>query len=211
MNDQGSLKSQNMKWLVLLSAADVLAIFLFIAPEVPKGVTLTELGVGRVLSTTALPVVVLLLINVLPSEAKSVLVFWKLRNALPGCRAFTDYAPRDTRIDLDTLKANVGVFPTDPAEQNAKWYKLYRIVLAETNVRDSHRSFLMYRDMAALSFPLILIVPLALKVTGVAITAAWLAAMLFLLQYLLTAVSARWSGIRFVCNVLALHSVKKVA
>jgi hypothetical protein len=210
MSDHSSLKSQNMKWLVLLAAADVLAIFLFVAPEIAKGVTLTELGVGRVLTTTVLPVVVLLLVNVLPHEVKSSLVFWKLRDALPGCRAFTRYAPRDRRIDMVALKKNIGACPSEPADQNAKWYKLYKQVPADSTVRDAHRHFLMYRDMAALSLPLIVLVPAGLYLTGVARTALWSAAALFFIQYILTALSARWSGVRFVCNVLAVHSAKKV-
>jgi len=212
MSEQGgqSLKSQNMKWLVLLAIADVLAIFLFVAPELTRGVALTELGVGRVLTTAILPVVVLLLVNVLPHEWKSSLVFWKLRDALPGCQAFTKYGPRDQRVDMAALKKNVGAFPEEPADQNAKWYKLYKHVPTDPTVRDAHRHFLMYRDMAALSFLLILLVPAALYFIGVACNALWFAVALLVTQYLVTALSARWSGVRFVCNVLAVHSAKKV-
>lgn len=205
------LKSQNMKWLVILAAADVLAICLFVAPSVASGVTLTELGIGRVMTTTVLPVLVLLLVNVLPHEVKSSLVFWKFRDALPGCQAFTRYAPRDQRIDMAALKKNVGAFPTAPADQNARWYKLYKQVPADPTVRDAHRHYLMYRDMAALSLPLIVLVPAALYFTGLAPAAQWSAAALFLVQYILTALSARWSGVRFVCNVLAVHSARKVS
>lgn len=208
---EGTLKSQNMKWMVSLAAADVLAIFVFVAPQIASGATFTQLSVGRLLTATVLPVVVLLLVNVLPHEVKSSLVFWKGSNALPGCRAFTRYAPRDQRIDMVELKRNVGAFPTEPAEQNAKWYQLYKQVSADATVRDAHRHFLVYRDMAALSLPLIVLVPAVLSFIGIAGTALWLAASLFSIQYLLTAVSARWSGVRFVCNVLAAHSAKKVA
>jgi hypothetical protein len=199
-----------MKWLVLLAAADVVATFLFVAPELARGVTITELGVGRVLTTTVLPAVILLLVNVLPHEVKSSLVFWKLQDALPGCRAFTKYAPRDQRIDMVALKKNVGAFPSEPAEQNAKWYKLYKQVPSDPTVQDAHRQFLLYRDMAALSLPLIVLVPLALYFGGATRAALWVAAGLFLTQYVLTALSARWSGVRLVCNVLAAHSAKKI-
>lgn len=205
-----SLKSQNMKWLVLLAVADVLVILLFIVPEIARGVTLTGLGVGRVLTTSVIPVVILLLVNVLPHEWKSSLVFWKLRDALPGCQAFTKYGPRDNRIDMAALKRNVGAFPMEPAEQNAKWYKLYKLVPADPTVRDAHRHFLMYRDMATLSLPLVVLVPAALYLVNASPAGQWLAAALFFVQYLLTALSARWSGVRFVCNVLAVHSAKKV-
>ena len=209
-NGERSLKSLNMKWLVLLAAADVLFVLLFVAPDLLNGVTLTQIGVGRVLTTTVMPVVVLLIVNVLPHDVKSMLVYWKPLGVLPGCEAFTKYGPRDPRIDMAALKKNVGALPTESTEQNSKWYKLYKLVPNEPEVQEAHKMFLMYRDIAVLSLPLVALVPLALNVVGVSNSTLALAAGLFIVQYLLTALSARWSGIRFVCNVLAIHSARKV-
>ena len=209
-NGERSLKSLNMKWLVLLAAADVLFVLRFVAPDLLNGVTLTQIGVGRVLTTTVMPVVVLLIVNVLPHDVKSMLVYWKPLGVLPGCEAFTKYGPRDPRIDMAALKKNVGALPTESTEQNSKWYKLYKLVPNEPEVQEAHKMFLMYRDMAVLSLPLVALVPLALNVVGVSNSTLALAAGLFIVQYLLTALSARWSGIRFVCNVLAIHSARKV-
>jgi len=205
-----SLKSLNMKWLILLAVADVLAVLFFVAPEILNGASLSQVGVGRVLTTTVVPVAVLLIVNVLPHDVKSMLIYWKPRGMLPGCKAFTKYGPGDHRIDMIALKKNVGALPTDPQEQNAKWYKLYKLVANEPEVVEAHKLFLMYRDMAAMSFALIALVPVVLFALGTAHWAPWLAAGLFVAQYLMTALSARWSGIRFVCNVLAVHSARKV-
>lgn len=210
-NGERSLKSLNMKWLVLLAAADVLFVLLFVAPDLLNGVTLTQIGIGRVLTTTVMPVVLLLIVNVLPHDVKSMLVYWKPLGVLPGCEAFTKYGPRDPRIDMAALKKNVGALPTDSTEQNSKWYKLYKQVPNEPEVQEAHKLFLMYRDMAALSLPLVALVPLSLNVAGVSNSTLMLSAGLFVVQYLLTALSARWSGIRFVCNVLAIHSASKIA
>ena len=210
-NGERSLKSLNMKWLVLLAAADVLCVLLFVAPDLLNGVTLTQIGIGRVLTTTVMPVVLLLIVNVLPHDVKSMLVYWKPLGVLPGCEAFTKYGPRDPRIDMAALKKNVGALPTDSTEQNSKWYKLYKQVPNEPEVQEAHKLFLMYRDMAALSLPLVALVPLSLNVAGVSNSTLMLSAGLFVVQYLLTALSARWSGIRFVCNVLAIHSASKIA
>lgn len=210
-NGERSLKSLNMKWLVLLAAADVLFVLLFVAPDLLNGVTLTQIGIGRVLTTTVMPVVVLLIVNILPHDVKSMLVYWKPLGVLPGCEAFTKYGPRDPRIDMVALKKNVGALPTDSTEQNSKWYKLYKQVPNEPEVQEAHKLFLMYRDMAVLSLPLVALVPLSLNVAGVSNSTLALAAGLFVIQYLLTALSARWSGIRFVCNVLAIHSARKIA
>lgn len=209
-NGERSLKSLNMKWLVLLAAADVLFVLLFVAPDLLNGVTMTQIGIGRVLTTTVMPVVVLLIVNVLPHDVKSMLVYWKPLGVLPGCEAFTKYGPRDPRIDMAALKKNVGALPTESTEQNSKWYKLYKQVPNELEVQEAHKLFLMYRDMAVLSLPLVVLVPLSLNVASVSNPTLSLAAGLFVVQYLLTALSARWSGIRFVCNVLAIHSARKV-
>lgn len=106
-NGERSLKSLNMKWLVMLAAADVLFVLLFVAPDLLNGVTLTQVGIGRVLATTAMPVVVLLIVNALPHDVKSMLVYWKPLGVLPGSEAFTKYGPRDPRIDMAALKKNV--------------------------------------------------------------------------------------------------------
>ena len=209
-NGERSLKSLNMKWLVLLAVADVLAVLFFVAPELVKGASLTQVGIGRVLTTTVMPVVVLLIVNVLPHNVKSALVYWKPLGVLPGTEAFTKYGPADPRIDMAALKKNVGALPTDRSDQNSKWYKLYKQVANEPEVAEAQKLFLMYRDMAVMSLALVVLVPVALLVVGAASPAPWLAAGLFVLQYLVTALSARWSGIRFVCNVLAVHSARKV-
>jgi hypothetical protein len=206
-----SLKSLNMKWLVLLGVADALAVLFFLAPELVNGVSLTQVGVGRVLTATVMPVIVLLVVNVLPHDIKAALVYWKPRGVLPGSECFTKYGPADPRIDMAALKKNVGALPTEAAEQNAKWYKLYKQVSGEPEVAEAQKLFLMYRDMAVMSVALFAFVPAALFALRTASDAPWLAAGFFAVQYIVTALSARWSGIRFVCNVLAVHSASKIS
>ena len=163
------------------------------------------------MTATLAPVVVLLLVNFLPHDLKSMLVYWKPLGVLPSCEAFTRYGPRDRRIDLNALQKHVGSLPIVPAEQDAKWYKLYKMLPNEPEVIEAHKLFLMYRDMAVISLVLLIIVPLALYAAGSSVWALSLAALLFVVQYFLTALSGRWSGIRFVCNVLAVHSARKVS
>jgi hypothetical protein len=129
---------------------------------------------------------------------------------LPGCEAFTTHALRDSRIDMGALKKNVGLLPTDPAEQNSKWFKLYRVVGDDAAVAESHRSYLLYRDMAAMSLLLIFVVPVALWSAGSTLVAAGTSAAVFLVQFFACTAAARQSGRRFVCNVLAIHSAKKI-
>lgn len=205
-----SLKSQNFAWYVALATADTLVLALFIAPELLSSATTTQLGLYRALGAAVLPIVVLLLINVLSSKFKAMLVYWKPYGWLPGCEAFSKYGPADPRVDMVELKKNVGAWAEESKEQNSKWYKLYKQVETVPEVAYAQKDFLMYRDMAVLSLPLIVVAPLGLHVAEASAKALWIATGLFLLQYVLTAISARNAGERFVCNVLAVHSAKRV-
>jgi hypothetical protein len=69
----------------------------------------------------------------------------------------------------------------------------------------------MYRDMAALSLPFIALAPLCLYFAGASPNMRWLGVGIFVVQYVLTTLSRRHSGIRFVANVVTVHSARKVA
>jgi hypothetical protein len=151
------------------------------------------------------PVVVLLLTSLLPADLKAVLVFWRIRNALPGHRAFSVYAPKDPRVDVDRLRAVVGAFPASPREQNALWYRLFKKVDGDPAVAQAHRHFLLFRDLASLSLLLGIIAAGVLYALGGGAASIWLALALFGVQYVATAIAARLHGVALVCNVLALH------
>ncbi|QHO77906.1 hypothetical protein ACH79_40285 [Bradyrhizobium sp. CCBAU 051011] len=201
------LKAANMKWLVSLAAFDAAVVLLFVAPGLIDASTLALLRAG---SATALPVLVLLFTGLLSHDAKARLVFWKIANPLPGSAAFTKHAPADARIDMAALAKNVGALPTDPGQQNAMWYKLYRLVGDDPAVSEAHKLYLMYRDMAVMSLSMVPLAPAAIWYAGAPAGSLWIASGLFAVQYVMCAVAARHSGTRFVCNVLAIHSTTKV-
>lgn len=205
-----SMKSLNMTWLVMLAVLDTVFVMFFVAPEMIEGATLTGLATMRALVTPVMPVAVLLLTGLLSPNLKAVLVYWKVKNPLPGCAAFTKHAPADPRIDMSVLKKNVGALPTDPVEQNSKWYKLYKMVVDDRSVVEANKLYLMYRDMAAMSLPLIILVPFGLWIAGASTSTSWIAVAFFAIQFLVCSLSARNSGIRLVTNVLAIHSARKV-
>lgn len=209
-NPERSLKSLNLKWLIAMATADVIVLVLFLAPELIAGATTNQIGLYRAIGAVVIPVFVLLLLNVLSSSVKAMLVYWRPLGWLPGCEAFTKYGPADPRVDMSALKKNVGAWTSDPKEQNSKWFKLYKLVENVTEVASTQKDFLMYRDMAALSLPLVALGPLGLLFAGASRNSIWLASGMFFVQYILSAVSARHAGERFVCNVLALHAAKKV-
>ena len=205
-----SLKARNFGWLVGVATADAAVLTLFVAPGLVGAATATQLGTYRAMASVLLPVLILLLTNILPSGAKASLVYWKLRDVLPGANAFTRHGPRDPRVDMVRLKKNVGTLPADPKEQNAKWYRLYKLVEARVEVMSAQRDFLLYRDIASMSLLLMVLGPVVMHFAGNGGFAVSSAAGLFLVQYLAASVSARHAGIRFVCTVLALHATEKV-
>lgn len=210
INSTSTLKSQNFVWHVALVTADAIVLAIFIAPELIASATVTQMGLFRALGAAILPVLVLLLLNVMSSAVKAMLVYWRPYGWLPGCEAFTKYGPADQRIDMAQLKKNAGGWSEDPKEQNAKWFKLYKLVEAQPEVASAQKDFLMYRDMAAFTLPLIVIATLALYFSDAQVNAIWGAFLLLVVQYLLTAISAANAGKRFVTNVLALHSAKRI-
>jgi hypothetical protein len=205
-----SLKSQNFAWHVTLATADVIVLAIFVVPDLVASTTTTQLGLYRALGAAVLPIVVLLLMNLLSSNLKAMLVYWKPYGWLPGCEAFTKYGPADHRVDMLQLKKNVGAWAEEPKEQNSKWYKLYKQVETMPEVAYAQKDFLMYRDMAVLSLPLMVLAPFGLYLAEVGTNSFKVAVGLFFTQYVLSAISARNAGERFVCNVLAVHSAKKV-
>ena len=205
-----SLKAEYQKWLWMLAVADIVVMLLFLTPGFSPKADLSQLANWRLLTTIIVPVVVLLLVNALPHKLKCMLVYWKPYGWLPGCEAFTKFALEDVRIDMKELCKNVGDFPSEQTEQNARWYQLYKLVENEAEITEVHRQFLMYRDMATLSLPFIALAPLCLFWAGAPSEAQWIGAGIFLIQFVLAAISSRWGGVRFVCNVLALHSARTI-
>jgi hypothetical protein len=205
-----SLKALNMKWLVMLAGLDILIVLVFVAPEFLKDASWSTVAVMRGLVTALLPVIVLLLTGMLSHETKAKLVYWKVTNPYPGCEAFTRHGPADARIDMVALKKNVGELPTDPAEQNKKWFKLYKLAGDDRAVIEAHKLYLMYRDMAAMSLPLVVLVPIGLYFVNTSLTTTWMTAALFAIQFIVCCRGAQNAGSRFVCNVLSIHSTNKI-
>jgi hypothetical protein len=203
-----SLKAKNILsiWAVLLS--DAVGVLALTFPTITENVSASAGAFLRSGLAAVAPVVVFLLTSLLPPHVKAVLVFWRIRDALPGHRAFSLYAFRDPRIDIESLKKNVGQFPDSPRDQNSLWYRLFKKVEGEEAVALAHRQFLLFRDLASISILLIAIAPALLYALGVPSLNIGIVIALFLIQYSATAIAARNHGERLVTNVLAVHSTK---
>ena len=205
-----SLKGRNLAWLVATLVLDVLVLLVLAFDSTIQELTPTTIVAVRTSLAGLLPIPALILSSLISAEYKARLVFWRLRYPLPGSRAFSVHALTDHRIDLEKLRNHVGEFPVSEREQNAKWYRLYRKVDSDPSVVDSHKNYLLFRDIAAMSLLLVPVLPVAMYLVHVDTPSILISKTWFMGQYLIAALAARSTGIRFVQNVLAVHASQKV-
>jgi hypothetical protein len=152
------------------------------------------------------PLIIFILNYVIPSDFKYILVFWRLKYPLPGTRIFSKLAVNDCRLDLNILAKAYGSLPTDPKQQNTLWYKIYSKHMYHPMIFQSHRDFLLSRDLTSLScLFLVAYTSSLLVIVNDSTTIRWYV-MLLLLQYIVLSHVSRSLGNRFACNVLALDS-----
>lgn len=144
--------------------------------------------------------------SITPVNVKAQIIFWKIRNALPGSAAFSMHMNNDDRIDPSVLKEKFGCLPEAPRDQNRLWYKLYTQVQNVPPIKQSHKEFLLARDYAVLSiYFFIAFFPLSLYQFESKIVSG-IYGVILILQYFVSRYIAKNSGIRFVKNVLAVQS-----
>lgn len=205
-----TLKGRNLAWLVATLGLDFLVLLVLAFHTAIEDLTPARVTAIRASLTALLPIPVLILSSLISADHKAVLVFWRFKHPLPGSRAFSVHAPADHRIDLAKLKKNVGEFPVNERDQNSKWYGLYKQIDSDPSVMDSHKNYLLFRDIAAMSLLLVPVLPVVMYFSGIDMPRILICATWFLGQYLVTSFAARTTGIRFVQNVLAVHASRKV-
>ena len=205
-----TLKGRNLAWLVATLVLDVLVLLVLAFDSTIQELTPTAIAGVRTSLAGLLPIPALILSSLISADHKARLVFWRLSYPLPGSRAFSVHAPTDHRIDLEKLRNHVGEFPVGEREQNSKWYGLYRMVDSDPSVVDSHKNYLLFRDIAAMSLLLVPVLPVGMYLVGVDTPSILISTTWFLGQYLIAALAGRTAGIRFVQNVLAVHASRKV-
>lgn len=154
------------------------------------------------------PLILFLVNGLLSGNQKACLVFLRIKDPLPGARAFSIHAKKDPRIDYRNLTATHGPFPTTPAGENALWYKLYREHRDEVTVIKSHKDFLLARDMVCITFLFILFVGVPMLIVGKEPISVYYLLGLLLEFFLLIRVGQN-HGRRFVTNVLSIEAAKK--
>ena len=145
--------------------------------------------------------------SVFSSKMKAQIVYFRWKDPLPGCRAFSHYMNVDPRIDKQVLKNRLGDLPADPKTQNAVWYRLLKKQEKSNPVIcQSHRLWLLTRDATTISavFLVGFLMASALKYRDEGINAWFLA--IFLFQFIIVVSAARNAGNGLVRNVLATES-----
>jgi hypothetical protein len=154
----------------------------------------------------AIPLAVIVLTGSLSDTAKARLVFWRWRNPLPGCRAFSKLIATDPRIDSAILAKRFAPLPVAPEEQNSLWYSIYREHKKTRMVWEAHRIYLLTRDMATIAAAFLLLLPIGTTLASADCKTIVLYMIALGCQYLLIATSARNYGNRFVLDVLCEES-----
>lgn len=158
---------------------------------------------GRLGVAGAAGVALLVLQDLVPRPVKEMVVFWRLRDRAPGCRAFSHIALRDQRVDATDLAILLPASQMTPSEQNALWYRWLKSVETDPAIEDNHRRFLALRDCAVLLLLLAVASPALILLPDATLRGPAYLISGCVVAYLLTAVAARNSAVRLVGNVIA--------
>jgi hypothetical protein len=205
-----SLKAQNIVPLSLLVAIQLLAVYC-LSYQV---FNLDSLGILQETSGAMLAIGVLAgwLSYLLPADVKNSLVFLRWKNALPGHR-FIQLSENDARIDTDDLRARVSEYDelsSDHKAQNSYWYReFYRPLINQSEILSIHKSYLLYRDAAAVSLIMAVLFTVVKLVLGPILSAVTFhSGWVFLVTLMGCILAGSNSGRRLVTTVVAIGLCK---
>ncbi|MDM7927562.1 MAG: hypothetical protein QUV12_02695 [Blastomonas fulva] len=214
MAEAKSLKEQNA-WLIRGVMIAHIALFAAVALRPLQILQMDRQTLFEKLDAIALPgsaalaiivVAVLLLLGMLPDKWRNRIIHWRWSTPLPGARAFTVVGPESSRVDMKAVERHHGPLPTDPAEQDRKFYQIYKLYKDDTGVLDSHRHYLATRDIGTITFLLFVSLPwFAWWISGGFSRSAVYGGFLLLI-YLACAWAAQMYSQRMVQNVLSAAS-----
>ncbi len=165
-----------------------------------------DIAKNSIIAGGAGTLVIFILKGILSSNIKASIVFWRIKNPLPGCRIFTKISIHDCRIDFKALETKHGILPKDPIEQNNLWYNFLTKYRDDEMIFKSHRDYLFSRDLTALAFLFLIFYSTAAIFINKGITSVWIYLFILLIQYLILSIVSQNYGNRFACNVVAKES-----
>lgn len=212
-----NLKNENSGTIWKLIACDFTILsFILAVPSVNTLIATISLkaflesSLLKVLLSSILgSILVKILTDILTPQLKHVIIFWRLKDTLPGHRAFSEMVNKDPRIDKENLEKRLESFPSEPIDQNRLWYKIYQKYKNDELILDSHSKFLFFRDSCVLTI-FVFVVSIAICVVLKVTQFQFLLVISYqILQLLILMIAGRNTGNRFVQNVLCLESHAK--
>ena len=202
-----TLKKQNRKSLVGFILVNVI-LFSLLSNNFIIDITGTKDLISNPLDPRILSVILLfglsiILEGILSSNLKAIIVFNRIKYPLPGYRVFTEIASRDNRINLQKLTERYNnKLPSEPAAQNSEWFRLYKLYEKVDVVEESHKSFLMTRDLLALSIILLILSTILHFALGTSALNIIYSTIIYAALIIIFKISAKNYGNRFTANVI---------
>lgn len=205
-----TLKTQNLPFIGLYVTLNI-AIFLTILNTGSINIQdiqsyYKDLSIKDGLFFSLLFLLIVIFSGIFSNKTKEIIVFWRFEDRLPGCRAFTQYAKEDSRIDLKILKSKFGKIPTLANEQNKYWYNIFK-TLNDKTIDSTHKDSLLCRELSILSIEMLLLTIPIFWVYGLTLGCLYFIFLIF--EYLIVRSCAKNNAERLVVNSLALASIQK--
>lgn len=202
-----TLKEQNSKLIWVFFSFNVVLFYIVGLSQI---INFSELEIKSFITVRGVwvlivPLLLFVLNGIVSSDFKAILSFWRFKNPLPACRAFSFYADKDDRIDKNFLTSKFGQLPVLPKEQNSLWYKIYKKHQENPVVKKSHKDFLLARDITSSAFLFFILGGISILILSVE-SVKWLYVIYLLIQFIIFAIVAQNHGKRFVCNALAIET-----
>ncbi len=206
-----TLKEQNSKLIWVFFSFNVVLFYIVGLSQV---INFSELEIKSFITVRGVwvlivPLLLFVLNGIVSSDFKAILSFWRFKNPLPACRAFSFYADKDDRIDKNFLTSKFGQLPVFPKEQNSLWYKIYKKHQENPVVKKSHKDFLLARDITSVAFLFFIVGGISMLILSVE-SVKWLYVIYLLIQFIIFAIVAQNHGKRFVCNALAIETSTEI-
>ena len=156
-----------------------------------------------------LSIIGLLILNIIPSNVKEILIFWKVNNRLPSYRWQNKVVSKDSRMNIKILNKKYGK-NISSQKQHDIWYKAYQKYKADEVILESQKDYLFSRDLCIttiLIMPIILAIFILSKIClNIELDFIIMNITILIILYLVFNIATRNNANRFICNVLLLDT-----
>lgn len=156
-----------------------------------------------------LSIIGLLILNIIPSNVKEILIFWKVNNRLPSYRWQNKVVSKDSRMNIKILNKKYGK-NISSQKQHDIWYKAYQKYKADEVILESQKDYLFSRDLCIttiLIMPIILAIFILSKIClNIELDFIIVNITILIMLYIVFNIATRNNANRFICNVLLLDT-----